>query len=99
MLLHYPAAFERDMACTEAQWLQWLPGAVGACPLALTPGQALVSLPRGRLHLVWRAAEPRVLGRVRLPRLLVGFCFEGTDDAERLAFMRYFDLYMQRGGG
>ena len=25
----YPERFERDMACTEAEWLSWLPRAVG----------------------------------------------------------------------
>ena len=26
----YPERFEREMACTEADWLRWLPDAVGA---------------------------------------------------------------------
>lgn len=99
MLLYYPPAFERDMGCSEAQWLQWLPGAVGACELRLGQGRAEVVLPEGMLHLAWRPAEPRVVGLVRLPRLLVSFRFEGAGAPMRLRFMRYFDLYMQRGGG
>jgi hypothetical protein len=35
----------------------------------------------------------------KLPILHVSFRFEGLDDAQRYAFMKRFDLYMQRGGG
>jgi hypothetical protein len=31
--------------------------------------------------------------------LLVSFRFAGVDEAARYAFMKRFDLYMQRGGG
>ncbi|HWP19475.1 MAG TPA: hypothetical protein VNO84_10120 [Burkholderiaceae bacterium] len=99
MLQHYPEAFERDMACTEAQWLQWLPGAVGQAPLCIQARQAEVPLPGGRLLLRWREAPARVIGLVRLPRLIVRFQFEGVGQDTRVRFMRYFDLYMQRGGG
>ena len=53
----------------------------------------------GELVLSWRVGEPRVIGLARLPRLLVSFRFTGLDEAQRYAFMRRFDLYMQRGGG
>ena len=47
----------------------------------------------------WRTGEPRVIALVRLPRLHVAFRFEGLDADQRFAFMKRFDLYMQRGGG
>ena len=53
----------------------------------------------GTLTLDWRVGEPRVIAQVRLPRLHVSFRFEGLDAGQRLAFMKRFDLYMQRGGG
>jgi hypothetical protein len=34
-----------------------------------------------------------------MPVLKVSFRFAGVADAERHAFMKRFDLYMQRGGG
>jgi hypothetical protein len=34
-----------------------------------------------------------------MPRLAIAFHFERVDEAKRQAFMRYFDLYTQRGGG
>ena len=42
---------------------------------------------------------PRRLGIVQLPRMAVRYHFDGVDDAARNEFMRYFDLYTQRGGG
>jgi hypothetical protein len=51
------------------------------------------------LTLDWYNGEPRVIAQVRLPRLHVSFRFEGLAADQRLAFMKRFDLYMQRGGG
>ncbi|MEQ1658577.1 MAG: hypothetical protein ABL896_07340 [Hylemonella sp.] len=95
----YPETFERDMACTEAEWLAWLPRAVGAHPYQVTGSQAQVSLGAGRLQLAWRVEPPRVIALMRLPRLAVRFVFIGVPEAERHAFMKRFDLYTQRGGG
>lgn len=93
------ARFERDCGCTEAEWLGWLPGAVRDHPLALHPGGAVVGIGEGRLHLRWHALPPRRIALLQMPRLAVHFEFEQVDDAARAAFMRYFDLFMQRGGG
>jgi len=95
----YPEQFERDMACTEADWLRWLPAAVGDSFWKLHDGKAGVRLGDGALGLKWQVAEPRVMGRITMPRLLVSFRFAGVAQSERETFMRRFDLYMQRGGG
>ncbi|NCP39144.1 MAG: hypothetical protein GW848_01370 [Rhodoferax sp.] len=95
----YPEIFERDMACTEADWLRWLPNAIGDRFYKLQPASAGVRLGDGALGLKWQVAAPRVIGLVSLPRLLVNFRFAGVDEATRHAFMTRFDLYMQRGGG
>jgi hypothetical protein len=96
-----PEAFAREMGCTEAEWLHWLPGATQPHTLQLLPeGAASVSLVAGgRLHLQWQALPPRRIALVVLPRLAVQFRFEGADAAARTAFLRRFDLYTQRGGG
>jgi hypothetical protein len=96
---HYPADFKREMGCTEAELLMWLPGAVNACPLQLMPRSAEVAIGGGRLELAWRELPPRQIALLRMPRLAISFHFEGVAEVERQRFMRYFDLYTQRGGG
>lgn len=95
----YAEHFEREMGCTEAEWLMWLPAAIGHHPSNRQDGSATVAITPGTLTIEWRAGEPRVIAQVRLPRLHVSFRFEGLDAGQRLAFMKRFDLYMQRGGG
>jgi len=95
-----PKAFEREHGCTEAEWLGWLSGAVGAHALRLgSPGRADIGIGAGHLHLQWRVLPPRQIALIRMPRMQVGYRFDQVGDAARAAFMRYFDLYMQRGGG
>jgi hypothetical protein len=95
----YPERFERDMACTEADWLRWLPDAIGAHHWKLQTGTAGVRIGDGALGLKWQIAEPRGIALMRMPRLIVSFRFAGLDDAQRYTFMKRFDLYMLRGGG
>jgi len=95
----YPAEFDRDYGCTEAEWLRALPGALGESSARIGPGRAQVAIGRGWLDLAWEIREPRVIALVRLPRLAVRFRFAGVDDPGRSAFMRRFDLYLLRGGG
>lgn len=95
----YPETFERDMACTEAEWRGWLPAAIGDHGHELYEGAAQVQIGQGGLQLAWQVQPPRVIALVRLPRLLVRFAFHNVATQERTAFMRRFDLYTQRGGG
>jgi hypothetical protein len=96
---HYDERFEREMGCTEDDWLRWLPGAVGDNFWKLQQGSAGVRIGDGALGLKWQTGEPREIGLVRMPRLLVQFRFAGVDEVARHAFMTRFDLFMQRGGG
>jgi hypothetical protein len=95
----YPERFEREMGCTEAEWLMWLPAAIGEQHWKLQTSSAGVRIGDGALALSWRTGEPRVIALLRMPRLLVSFRFAGLDEAQRYTFMKRFDLYMQRGGG
>ncbi len=95
----YDERFERDMGCTEAEWLGWLPAAVGACEWRRDGTQAMVDIPPGRLALRWETQPLRVIALMRMPVLRVNFTFSGLDAAQRYTFMKRFDLYMQRGGG
>jgi hypothetical protein len=87
------------MGCTEAEWLRWLPNAIGEHHWKLQTNAAGVRIGDGALGLKWQVAQPRVIALVQMPRLLVSFRFAGLDEARRYAFMKRFDLYMQRGGG
>jgi hypothetical protein len=96
----FPERFEREQTGSEADWLRCLPGAVREHTIALpAPGRAVVSIGAGTLELAWRMLPPRRLGLVQLPRMAVQYRFDGVDAAARSRFMRYFDLYTQRGGG
>lgn len=99
MQAFYPAQFEREAGCTEAEWLMWLPAALGDRPARLGEGRAEVAIDGGTLELRWHALPSRRIALVTLPRLAVSFRFENVGDAARHAFMKRFDLYMQRGGG
>jgi hypothetical protein len=95
----YAERFERDMGCTEVEWLRWLPEAIGDNFWKLQTHSAGVRIGDGALGLSWQVAAPRVIALMRMPRLLVSFRFAGLDEAQRYTFMKRFDLYMQRGGG
>ena len=94
-----PESFERDMACTEAEWLGWLPAAIGPQPWQRDGDCATVLIGPGSLHLHWQTAPPRQIALLRLPRLLVRFQFYEVDADARARFMARFDLYTRRGGG
>mgnify|MGYP003445747714 CR=1 FL=1 len=93
------ANFERDMGCTEAELLHWLPGATRHRPMDVSAGRAVIPIGAGRLELRWHELPARQIALLRMPRLAVSFAFEAVDDAARREFMRHFDLYTQRGGG
>ena len=95
----YAERFEREMACTEADWLRWLPEAIGQHHWKRQERTVGVRIGDGALGLKWQVAEARVIASVHLPRLTVSFRFAGVDEASRNTFMKRFDLYMQRGGG
>jgi hypothetical protein len=95
----YHSSFDREMGCTEAEWLGWLPAAIGDNPWLRNGTVVTVNIGAGSLQLSWQVGSLRVIALLRLPRLLVSFRFAGLSEAERHAFMKRFDLYMQRGGG
>lgn len=89
------------MGCTEAEWLRWLPLAVGVNPVQIDAVRcsARVSLGKGSCRLAWATLPDRQIALMRIPRLAVSFRFEAVGAEERTRFMRYFDLHTQRGGG
>lgn len=95
----YAEQFQRDMGCTEVEWLAWLPISVGDCAWQRDGSSVRVTIGAGSLVLQWQVQPPRVIALIRLPVLRMHFQFQGLSADERLIFMRRFDLYTQRGGG
>ena len=95
----YAEQFDRDMGCTEAEWLGWLPAAMGDCPWQRTGSTAQAAIDKGTLSLRWQVMPPRVIALLRMPVLRVSFVLRGLDADQRYTFMKRFDLHMQRGGG
>ena len=95
----YAEQFQRDMGCTEAEWLGWLPAAMGDSAWQRSQATAEATIGAGKLSLCWQVMPPRVIALMRMPVLRVNFEFEALDADQRYAFMKRFDLYMQRGGG
>lgn len=98
---HYPDHFNREMGCTEAEWLRWLPEACASSPVVVDVGarRATVRIGDGRCALSWAVLPDRQIALMRIPRLSTTFDFDQVSAEDRDAFMRYFDLYTQRGGG
>ena len=95
----YAERFEREMGCTEAEWLMWLPRAIGDHHWKQQADAAGVRIGDGALGLKWQVGPPRGIGLISIPVLKVSFRFAGVDEQARYVFMKRFDLYMQRGGG
>ena len=87
------------MGCTEAELKACLPAACGERHLAWRLHGADIALDGGMVSITWQVREPRRIALIVLPRLHVRFEASGIDPAVWQAFMRYFDLATQRGGG
>lgn len=95
----YPERFERDVGCNEAEWLAWMPRAIGAHPWRRDGHRIVVDIATGSLTITWSLLPERRIALLRLQRLRVSFVFEGLDAERRKTFMKPFDLSIQRGGG
>ena len=94
-----PERFERDMACSEADWLRLLPPALAPYPWQREGSALRVAIGEGRLAIDWSPLPPRRIALLTLPMLRARFVFDGVPAERRAAFMRQFDLYTHRGGG
>lgn len=94
----HPESFDREMACTEREWRDGLPRAMGDHPYQQVAQALTARIDRGQLVLSWRVLEPRGAGALQAPRLLVSFRFSGLDALQRYRFMQRFELAVRRGG-
>ena len=89
----------REMGCTRAELMEWLPGATGQAPLTIDGGVVTAATRGGSVRISMEERAPRRLGSMALPVLAVTFCFRDLDETARAEFLRRFDLYTRRGGG
>ncbi|HMA31375.1 MAG TPA: hypothetical protein VKT00_06125 [Casimicrobiaceae bacterium] len=89
----------RDMACTRAELMRWLPGAIRTASFRVDGDVVTVMTQGGRVQIAMEEKPPRHIGSMALPVLGVTFCFRGLDEPARNEFLAYFDLYTRRGGG
>lgn len=95
----YPERFERDVGCSEAEWLGWMPRALGAHVWRHEGRCITVDIAPGALDIAWEPLPERRIALLRMQRLKVVFAFRGLDAEQRRRFMKPFDLSLQRGGG
>ena len=89
----------REMGCTRAELMDWLPGATGKAPLRIDGDVVTVITHGGSVRISMQEKAPRRMGSIALPVLAVTFCFRDLDEGTRADFLRFFDLYTRRGGG
>ena len=94
-----PFQLHRDMGCTRAEFMGWLPGATRQALLQVDGDKVTVITHGGRVQISLEEKPPRRMGLVALPVLGITFCFRGLDALARDDFLAYFDLYTRRGGG
>jgi len=89
----------RQMACTRAEFMAWLPGATRHAQLRVHGNTVTISTGSGSVLITFEEGLPRRAGAMALPVLEVSFGFSGLDGTARERFLHYFDLYTRRGGG
>ncbi len=89
----------REMGCTRAEFIGWLPGATRNAPLQIEGDRVTVVIDGGLVQIFLEEKAPRRIGLIALPALGVTFCFRGLEKLARDDFLAYFDLYTRRGGG
>jgi hypothetical protein len=94
-----PEELQREMACSRAEFLRWLPGATRHAPLQSDGDVFRIDAGAGSVEIAIEERPPRRIAAITLPVLAVSFRFCGMDQAARAAFLGWFDRYTHRGGG
>jgi len=90
---------DREMGCTRAEFMRWLPGATRHAPACIEGDEVVLSVDGGQVRISLRESAPRRIALLSLPVLAVRFTFAGLDEAAREGFLAHFDAYTRRGGG
>lgn len=100
MTAEVPERLVRDMGCTPADLVRWLPAAVGHKPLHWLESGCEVALGEGcSVRFWWQVLAPRRIALMRIERVQLEMVFSGCGADMRRAFLAQFDAYTRRGGG
>jgi hypothetical protein len=90
---------DREMGCTRAEFMRWLPGAADHAGAALVGEGLTLALAGGLVEISLEERPARRIALVTIPVLAVRFRFLGLEEAARALFLARFDAYTRRGGG
>jgi len=90
---------DREMGCTRAEFMRWLPGATRQAPVRSEGDELVLTVAGGQVRISLFEKAPRRIALLSLPVLAARFAFVGLDAAARDGFLDWFDRYTRRGGG
>ncbi len=93
------SAFSREMGFTREEFFRLLPNALNGRPHQLDASGVSVEAVPGSVRIDVGEQQYRHIASISMPYVKVDFAFSDESDADRIEFMRYFDLRYQRGGG
>ena len=85
----YPERFERDVGCSEAEWLGWMPRALGAHAWRREGSRITVDIPPGALDIAWEPLPERRIESLCIDR-------DRSPIGDRL--LRYLDMKLKTVG-
>lgn len=94
-----PFRLQREMGCTRAEFIAWLPGATRRAACRIEGDDVMIATHGGRVQISLEERSPRQIGALTVPVLGLTFCFHDIDAPMRDDFLAYFDLHTRRGGG
>jgi len=90
---------EKEMGFTHADIFRLLPRTMGDNPYEIVGLPENCTLPSGTLKITLAEERERKMVLVTLPCTQVTFEYTNVTDADRLRFVRYFDLRFMKGLG
>ena len=95
--------FNRNMGCTSADLMRWLPQALGELHTntsLVVDGQVLKKTDQPQLRIFGSSQPLRKIALLEIPVLQVKLQFsESWSQSDCEAVLKRFDLYTRRGGG
>jgi len=92
-------SFDREMGFTREEFFRLLPNALNGRPHQIDASGVSVQATPGTVRIDVGEQEYRHIASISMPYVKVEFNFSDFSEADRIEFMRYFDLRYQRGGG